>query len=86
MFFVDTINTIRVAFDRAKRDATFSDRGLAFEDAAIVFEGRTLDMVDDRFDWRRARRKRRTLGGAHGDRGLDPTGRCSPRDFDEEGK
>ena len=51
MFFVDTINTIRVAFDRAKRDATFSDRGLAFEDAAIVFEGRTLDMVDDRFDY-----------------------------------
>lgn len=42
---------MRITFDRAKRDGTFDDRGLAFEDAAIVFEGDTLDMIDDRFDY-----------------------------------
>ena len=42
---------MRVTFDRAKRDATFGQRGLAFEDAAIVFDGSTLDMVGDRFDY-----------------------------------
>ncbi|PMS37522.1 BrnT family toxin [Trinickia symbiotica] len=42
---------MRITFDRAKRDATFQDRGLAFEDTATVFEGNTLDMVDDRFDY-----------------------------------
>lgn len=42
---------MRLTFDRAKRDATFNDRGLAFEDATTVFEGLTLDMVDDRFDY-----------------------------------
>jgi uncharacterized DUF497 family protein len=50
-FFGDTINSIKVTFDPAKRNATFEDRGLAFEDAATVFEGPTLDMVDDRFDY-----------------------------------
>lgn len=40
-----------ITFDPAKRHATFNDRGLAFEDAAIIFEGQTLDMIDDRFDY-----------------------------------
>lgn len=38
-------------FDRAKRDATFRDRGLAFEDAALIFDGDTLDLIDNRFDY-----------------------------------
>jgi uncharacterized DUF497 family protein len=42
---------MRITFDVAKRDATFNERGLAFEDAATVFQGKTLDMVDDRFDY-----------------------------------
>lgn len=42
---------MRITFDRAKRDGTFDDRGLAFEDAAIVFEGDTLDTIDERFDY-----------------------------------
>jgi hypothetical protein len=42
---------IRLTFDRAKRDVTFNDRGLAFEDATTVFQRLTLDMVDDRFDY-----------------------------------
>ncbi|KLU21076.1 hypothetical protein EOS_38070 [Caballeronia mineralivorans PML1(12)] len=42
---------MKITFDPAKRSRTFDERGLAFEDAALVFEGRTLDMVDDRFDY-----------------------------------
>lgn len=45
----------RITFDPAKRDTTLDDRGLAFEDAATVFEGQTLDMIDDRFDYREKR-------------------------------
>ncbi|MEO5373776.1 MAG: BrnT family toxin [Alphaproteobacteria bacterium] len=40
-----------VEFDPAKRDATLKDRGLDFADAAEVFSGRTLDLVDDRNDY-----------------------------------
>jgi uncharacterized DUF497 family protein len=50
-FYGDTIIRMEITFDPAKRDLTFDERGLAFEDAAIIFEGRTLDMVDDRFDY-----------------------------------
>ena len=42
---------MRITFDPAKRNHAFDTRGLAFEDAALVFEGQTLDMVDDRFDY-----------------------------------
>jgi uncharacterized DUF497 family protein len=41
---------MRITFDQSKRDATYDERGLAFEDAAVGFEGVTLDVVDDRFD------------------------------------
>ncbi len=40
-----------ISFDPAKRDRTFADRGLAFEDAARVFEGPTYSEVDDRHDY-----------------------------------
>jgi len=39
---------MRITFDPAKRDKTFEDRGLAFEDAAIVFTGVTLEVEDTR--------------------------------------
>jgi uncharacterized DUF497 family protein len=42
---------MKITFDPAKRRQTFDTRDLAFEDAALVFEGQTLDMVDDRFDY-----------------------------------
>jgi len=42
---------MRVTFDQGKRDRTLKDRGLAFEDAAAVFEGGTLDSVDDPRDY-----------------------------------
>jgi uncharacterized DUF497 family protein len=46
---------MELTFDPVKRNFTFDERGLAFEDAALVFEGQTLDMADDRFDYKEAR-------------------------------
>lgn len=37
-----------VTFDPAKRAKTLAERGLDFEDAAIVFEGTTLEIEDTR--------------------------------------
>ena len=39
---------MRISFDPAKRDRTLEDRGLAFEDAAMVFEGVTVEIEDTR--------------------------------------
>lgn len=40
---------MKITFDPAKRDATLADRGIAFEDAALVFAGRTYTVEDARF-------------------------------------
>lgn len=40
-----------ITYDRAKRDATFEDRGLAFEDADAVFPGATFEREDTRSDY-----------------------------------
>ena len=37
-----------VTYDPAKRDKTLADRGLDFEDAAIVFAGVTVEVEDIR--------------------------------------
>jgi len=42
---------VEITFDPAKRDATFAERGLDFADAAIVFEGVTLEVEDVRKDY-----------------------------------
>lgn len=42
---------MEITFDQAKRDETWRERGLAFEDAARVFEGRVKTAVDDRRDY-----------------------------------
>jgi len=42
---------MKVTYDPAKRDATFVERGLAFEDAATVFAGDTLTVDDARRDY-----------------------------------
>ena len=44
-------NFDEITFDPVKRDTTFLERGLDFGDAATVFQGNTLDRVDDRFDY-----------------------------------
>ena len=37
---------MRISFDPKKRDRTFEDRGLDFEDAALVFDGTTVEIKD----------------------------------------
>ena len=39
---------MRITFDPAKRAHTLAERGLDFEDAAIVFEGVTVEVEDTR--------------------------------------
>ena len=39
---------MKITFDPAKRDAAKADRGLDFEDAAVVFDGQTLTVEDIR--------------------------------------
>lgn len=63
-FIGDTLNPMKVTFDPPKRDLTLQQRGLAFEDAAYVFEGRTYDWIDVRFDYGEERIV--TVGHLHG--------------------
>ena len=42
---------MRVTFDPGKRAKTLAERGLDFEDAAIVFEGTTVEFEDTRKDY-----------------------------------
>lgn len=42
---------MQITFDPIKRDKTYHDRGLAFEDAALVFAGVTLEVEDTRQDY-----------------------------------
>jgi len=39
---------MRISFDPEKRSRTLADRGLDFEDAAIVFNGTTIEVEDTR--------------------------------------
>jgi len=39
---------VRVTYDPTKRLKTLADRGLDFEDAAVVFAGLTVEAVDER--------------------------------------
>ena len=39
---------MRITFDRGKRDRTLAERGLAFDDAAAVFGGTQVTIVDER--------------------------------------
>jgi uncharacterized DUF497 family protein len=42
---------MRISFDPAKRDKTLTERGLDFDDAALVFAGVTLELEDTRMDY-----------------------------------
>ena len=42
---------MKITFDSRKRDAALSERGLTFEDAALVFAGVTLELEDTRRDY-----------------------------------
>jgi len=39
---------MRITFDQTKRDMTLSERGLDFDDAALIFAGVTLEVEDTR--------------------------------------
>lgn len=39
---------MRITFDLAKRERTLTERGLDFEDAAVVFAGTTVEIEDTR--------------------------------------
>ena len=42
---------MRISFDPSKRDRTLTNRGLDFEDAALVFDGLTAEVEDKRTDY-----------------------------------
>lgn len=42
---------MRVTYDPEKRERTFRERGLDFEDAQLVFSGPTLEVEDTRKDY-----------------------------------
>jgi uncharacterized DUF497 family protein len=44
-------NHVRISYDSAKRDKTFDERGLDFEDAVSVFSGLTVEVEDTRKDY-----------------------------------
>ena len=70
---------------RPREIKTLAERGLDFEDAAEVFAGVTLTLLDDRAGLRRAQVPDiRTARPAFGHGGLDPAWRGTPRDLDEE--
>ena len=39
---------MRITYDPTKRAKTLADRGLDFEDAAVIFEGTTVEVEDTR--------------------------------------
>ena len=42
---------MRITFDPTKRDKALSERGLDFDDAALIFAGVTLEIEDTRKDY-----------------------------------
>ena len=46
---------MRVTFDPSKREKALSERGLDFEDAALIFSGVTLEVEDTRKDYGESR-------------------------------
>ena len=46
---------MRITFDPTKRDKTLADRGLDFADAALVFEGVTVEIEDIRQNYGESR-------------------------------
>jgi uncharacterized protein len=42
---------MRITYDPAKRLRTLAERGLDFEDAALIFDGQTVEIEDTRRDY-----------------------------------
>lgn len=41
---------LKITYDPAKHEATLKARGLDFDHALLVFDGPTIDSLDERFD------------------------------------
>jgi uncharacterized protein len=46
---------LKIEFDPAKREKTLEERGLDFARAEEVFDSNSIDVADDRFDYRERR-------------------------------
>jgi hypothetical protein len=46
---------MRYSWDERKNRSNIARHGIAFEDAKRIFEGPTVEKVDDRFDYREVR-------------------------------
>ena len=55
---------MRITYDPAKREQTLGNRGLDFEDAALVFDGVTVEVEDTRADY--GERRIICFGSLHG--------------------
>jgi uncharacterized DUF497 family protein len=51
VFFVTTLNPVKISFDPIKRDVVLRERGLDFAPAETVFEGRHATARDVRRDY-----------------------------------
>jgi uncharacterized DUF497 family protein len=75
---------VRITYDDEKRAKTLEERGLDFEDAAVIFEGQRATRADNRRDYGEPRFKngghvRRWHGGGY----MDAARRRGARYFDE---
>lgn len=51
IFFVGTINRVKITYDTVKHEKALKERGVDFQDAELLFAGRTLTLLDDRKDY-----------------------------------
>lgn len=42
---------VKIVYDTVKREQALKERGIDFQDAALLFSGRTLTLLDDRKDY-----------------------------------
>ncbi|QUS41183.1 BrnT family toxin [Tardiphaga alba] len=60
MFFGGTFNCVKITYDPAKCQTAVEERGIHFADAAIVFEGPSINLEDRRRDY--GERRFQTIG------------------------
>ena len=55
---------VKISYDQAKRALTLAERGLDFDDAIKVYDGRELTVLDDRVDY--GEQRFQTIGRLNG--------------------
>ena len=74
---------MEIEFDQVKRDEAWARRGLAFEDAALIFEGTQLTITDERLDYGEHRFQTFGLLGGRLVNVVWTPRQCSPHHLDE---